>query len=209
MCRHVAGAGRHVRPMPIHVRGCHARMKRDGEAVLQSLTAVWRGMRYLRECDEKGNDLEEVERVVRKGLCYGRLPSGSSFFVRLPQVTLRATQRLQSWNGFTVLLGGVSVRRGYIYGVTRTVLRNYQHPQRKTASKKITLREQGRHIGLPLHRRAACFRVVSDVRCWGGPACPPYVGTCTGVKRTDEGGRRSCPTIANRCVARNALPAGM
>ena len=139
-------------------------MKRDGEAVLQLLTAVWRGMRYLRECDEKGNDLEEVERVVRKGLCHGSTAFGVVILRdRLPQVTLRATQRLQSWNGFTVLLGGVSVRCEYIYGVARTVLRNYPHPQRKTASKKITLREQGRHIGLPLHRRAAYFRVVSDV----------------------------------------------
>ena len=51
-------------------------MKRDGEAVLQSLTAVWRRMRHLRECDEKGNDLEEVERVVRKGLCYGSTAFG-------------------------------------------------------------------------------------------------------------------------------------
>ena len=51
-------------------------MKGDGEAVLQSLTAVWRGMRYLRECDEKGNDLEEVKRVVRKGLCYGSTTFG-------------------------------------------------------------------------------------------------------------------------------------
>ena len=72
-------------------------MKGDGEAVLQSLTAVWRGMRYLRECDEKGNDLEEVERVVRKRLCYDSTTFGVVILRdRLPQVPLRATQRLQS-----------------------------------------------------------------------------------------------------------------
>ena len=83
-------------------------MKKDGEAVLQSLTAAWRGMRYLRECDEKGNDLEEVERVVRKRLCYGSTTFGVVILRdRLPQVTLRATLRLQSWDGFTVLLADV------------------------------------------------------------------------------------------------------
>ena len=55
-------------------------MKRDGEAVLQLLTAVWRGMRYLRECDEKGNDLEEVERVAEKGLCYDSTTFGVVVF---------------------------------------------------------------------------------------------------------------------------------
>ena len=43
--------------------GGHARMQRDGEAVQQSLTVVWREMRHLRECGKGGNDLEEVERV--------------------------------------------------------------------------------------------------------------------------------------------------
>ena len=38
-------------------------MQTDGEAVQQTLTAVWRGMRHLRECGKRGNDLEEVERV--------------------------------------------------------------------------------------------------------------------------------------------------
>ena len=33
----------------------------DGEAVPQTLTAAWRGMRHLREHQEKRNDLEEVE----------------------------------------------------------------------------------------------------------------------------------------------------
>ena len=37
-------------------------MQRDGEAVRQTLTAVWREMRHLRKCDKRGNDLEEVER---------------------------------------------------------------------------------------------------------------------------------------------------
>ena len=37
-------------------------MKTDGEAVQQTLTAVWRGMRHLREYDKRGNDLEKVER---------------------------------------------------------------------------------------------------------------------------------------------------
>ena len=52
-------------------------------------------MRHLRECNEKGNDLEEVERVVRKGLCYGSTTFGVAVLCdMLPQVTLRATQRL-------------------------------------------------------------------------------------------------------------------
>ena len=38
-------------------------MQRDGEAVLQTLTAVWRGMRHLRKYDKRENDLEEVELV--------------------------------------------------------------------------------------------------------------------------------------------------
>ena len=51
-----------------------AHMQRDGEAVLQTLTAVWRGMRHLRKYDKRGNDLEEVERVLGTV----RPPSGSS-----------------------------------------------------------------------------------------------------------------------------------
>ena len=53
----------------------------DGEAVQQPLTAVWRGMRHLREYVEGGNDLEEVERVAGIGLGTVRPPSGSSAFV--------------------------------------------------------------------------------------------------------------------------------
>ena len=37
-------------------------MQRDGEAVLQTLTAVWCRMRHLRKYDKRRNDLEEVER---------------------------------------------------------------------------------------------------------------------------------------------------
>ena len=36
-------------------------MQRDGEAVRQTLTAVWRGMRHLRKYGKRENDLEEVE----------------------------------------------------------------------------------------------------------------------------------------------------
>ena len=65
MCQHDVGADRRVRPVWdgwIHMNGGHARMKTDGEAVQQTLTAVWRGMRHLREYDKRGNDLEKVER---------------------------------------------------------------------------------------------------------------------------------------------------
>ena len=55
-------------------------MKTDGEAVLQTLTAVWRGMRHLRGCGERGNDLEEVEQLSGTGLGTVRPPSGSSSF---------------------------------------------------------------------------------------------------------------------------------
>ena len=64
MCQCDVGADRRVRPV---WDGGHTdaetRMQTDGEAVLQTLTAVWRGMRHLRECGKGGNDLEEVERV--------------------------------------------------------------------------------------------------------------------------------------------------
>ena len=36
-------------------------MQRDGEAVRQTLTAVWREMRHLRKYEKRRNDLEEVE----------------------------------------------------------------------------------------------------------------------------------------------------
>ena len=66
-------------------------MQKDGEAVRQTLTAVWRGMRHLRKYEKRRNDLEEVERV--SGTV--RPPSGSSsLWGWVPQVTLRATQRL-------------------------------------------------------------------------------------------------------------------
>ena len=52
-------------------------MHTDGEAVQLSLTAVWRGMRHLREYVGRGTDLEEVERVLWLGLV--RPPSGSLF----------------------------------------------------------------------------------------------------------------------------------
>ncbi len=49
-----------------------------------------------------------------------------------------------------------------------------------------------------------------STRCRGGPTCPPDAGWRTHRCRdTDAEGRRSCPTNANRCVARNAPPAGM
>ena len=70
-------------------------MQRDGEAVLQTLTAVWRGMRHLRKYEKRRNDLEEVERVSGTGMETVRPPSGSSsLWGWVPQVTLRATQRL-------------------------------------------------------------------------------------------------------------------
>ena len=55
-------------------------MQTDGEAVQQTLTAVWRGMRHLRGCGERGNDLEEVEQLSGTGLGTVRSPSGSSSF---------------------------------------------------------------------------------------------------------------------------------
>ena len=55
-------------------------MQTDGEAVQQTLTAVWRGMRHLRGCGERGNDLEEVEQLSGTGLGTVRPPSGSSSF---------------------------------------------------------------------------------------------------------------------------------
>ena len=56
-------------------------MQMDGEAVQQPLTAVWCRMRHLREYGERGNDLEEVERVAGMGIVTVRPPSGSSSFV--------------------------------------------------------------------------------------------------------------------------------
>ena len=70
-------------------------MQRDGEAVLQTLTAVWCRMRHLRKYEKRGNDLEEVEHVSGTGMGTVRPPSGSSsLWGWVPQVTLRATQRL-------------------------------------------------------------------------------------------------------------------
>ena len=57
-------------------------MQMDGEAVQQTLTAVW-----CAECatcgnaTKEGNDLEEVERVAGMGVATVRPPSGSSAFV--------------------------------------------------------------------------------------------------------------------------------
>ena len=65
-------------------------MQTNGEAVQQSLTAVWREMRHLRECGKRGNDLEEVERVWA---WFDRL-RGRRLLGWVPQVSLRATQRL-------------------------------------------------------------------------------------------------------------------
>ena len=80
-------------------------MQTDGEAVQQTLTAVWREMRHLRECGKGGNDLEEVERVWS---WFDRLRGRRSLWWRVPQVTLRATLRLAIVGGFTVLPDGVS-----------------------------------------------------------------------------------------------------
>ena len=56
MGRRVVEANRRVRPV---WDGGHTdaetRMQTDGEAVLQTLTAVWRGRRHLREYGEGGN----------------------------------------------------------------------------------------------------------------------------------------------------------
>ena len=66
-------------------------MQRDGEAVQQTLTVVWREMRHLRECGKGENDLEEVE---REWSWFDRLRGRRSLWWWVPQVSLRATQRL-------------------------------------------------------------------------------------------------------------------
>ena len=184
-------------------------MQRDGEAVLQTLTAVWRGMRHLRKCGKRGNDLEEVERV--SGTV--RPPSGSSSLWRwVPQVTLRATQRLS--------IVGRLHRPAYRYETVYPRLKNHTNRTEVDACAGQT------HRSAPtltlLHRR---FHGM-PTRCRGGPVCPPetrqadihggihtfsMIYLClinhtngTGVYAE---GRRSCPTKDNRCVARNAPPA--
>ena len=93
MCQHYVGADRRVRPIQdgwMHMDGGHARMQTDGEAVQQTLTAVWRRRRHLRDCGTGGTDHEEVERVWS---WFDRL-RGRRILGGVPQVSLRATQRL-------------------------------------------------------------------------------------------------------------------
>ena len=57
-----------------------------------------------------------------------------------------------------------------------------------------------------------CIFPNVSTRCRGGTACPPDTGWVDAHgrrTRTDADGRRSCPTNANRCVARKAPPAEM
>ena len=58
-------------PPDCTMMGMHGLMRMDGEAVQQSLTAVWRGTRHLREYVGRGTDLEEVERMSAAGKCGG------------------------------------------------------------------------------------------------------------------------------------------
>ena len=130
-----------------------AHMQRDGEAVLQTLTAVWRGMRHLRKYDKRGNDLEEVERVLGTV----RPPSGSSsLWGWVPQVTLRATQRLS--------IVGRLHRPAHQCGTVYLCLKNriVCTGQTHRSAPTLTL----------LHRR---FHGV-PTRCRGGPMCPPETG---------------------------------
>ena len=129
-------------------------MQTDGEAVQQTLTAVWRGMRHLRGCGERGNDLEEVEQLSGTGLGTVRPPSGSSsLWGGVPQVTLRATQRLS--------IVGRLHRPAYRCGTVYLCLKNriVCTGQTHRSAPTLTL----------LHRR---FHGV-PTRCRGGPMCPP------------------------------------
>ena len=79
-------------------------MRRDGEAVLQTLTAVWRGMRHLRKYEKEGTTLKRSN-VCREQFDHlrGRRPYGDG--CRRSRFAPR--NGYQSWDGFTVLSADV------------------------------------------------------------------------------------------------------
>ena len=91
MCQHDVGADRRVRPV---WDGGHTdaetRMQTDGGAVQQTLTAVWRRRRHLRECGKRGNDLKRSNGWQERALTrFDRLSGSSSFGVGAAGVASR------------------------------------------------------------------------------------------------------------------------